>query len=73
MLLTRPMLNKILRNYKVQIPAELKTEILANYGKLAVTEEGRVMEYTEQDICEQLCKILRPYKNAKREVISILR
>jgi hypothetical protein len=62
MLLTRPMLNKILRNHRVQIPAELKKELLAAYGNRVVTEDGHTLEYSEQDICEQLRKIIRPYQ-----------
>jgi DNA-binding transcriptional regulator/RsmH inhibitor MraZ len=73
MLLTRKMLNTILRNYRVQIPAELKNELLEKYGNLIVTEEvGRVMEYSEQDICEQLRKIVQPYENASREVNNFM-
>lgn len=68
MLLTRKMLSTILRNYRVQIPAELKKEFLEQYGNLVATEDGRVIEYSEQDICEQLRKIVRPYENANREV-----
>ena len=68
MLLTRKMLNTILRNYGVQIPAELKKELLEHYGNLVVTDDGRAIEYSEQDICEQLRKIVRPYENANREV-----
>ncbi len=68
MLLTRKMLNTILRNYRVQIPAELKKELLEQYGNLVATEDGRVIEYSEQDICEQLRKILRPYENVNKEV-----
>jgi hypothetical protein len=62
MLLTKQMLNNILRNYKVQIPAELKKQLLGDYGNLVVDEEGHVFEYTEQDICEQLRKIIRPFQ-----------
>ena len=68
MLPTRKMLNTILRNHRVQIPAELKKELLEQYGNLVVTEDGRVTEYSEQDICEQLRKIVRPYENENREV-----
>ena len=50
MLATRKMLNTILRNHRVQIPAELKKELLEQYGNLVVTEDGRVIEYSEQDI-----------------------
>ena len=69
MLLTREMLITILRNHRVQIPAELKKELLEQYGNLVATEDGRVIEYSEQDICEQLRKILRPYENAGKEAI----
>lgn len=68
MLLTRKMLSTILRNYRVQIPAELKKEFLEQYGNLVATEDGRVIEYSEQDICEQLRKIVRPYENVNKEV-----
>lgn len=68
MLLTRKMLNTILRNYRVQIPAELKNELLEEYGYAIATDDGRLIQYSEQDICEQLRKIVRPYENANREV-----
>lgn len=69
--LTRKMLNTILRNHRVQIPVALKKELLEQYGNLVVTEDGRVIEYSEQDICEQLRKIVRPYENENREVNNI--
>ena len=50
MLLTRKMLNTILRNYRVQIPAELKNELLEKYGNLAINEDGRVTEYSVEVI-----------------------
>ena len=68
MLLTREMLNTILTNHRVQIPAELKKELLEQYGNLVATGDGRVIEYSEQDIREQLRKILRPHENASKEV-----
>ena len=68
MLLTKRMLNTILRNYRVQIPAKLKSELVEKYGNLAINEDGRVTEYSEQDICEQLRKIVQRYENANREV-----
>jgi hypothetical protein len=66
MLLTRKMLNTILRNHWIQIPVELEKELLGTYGKEVVTEDGRTIEYSEQDICEQLRKIARPYATANR-------
>ena len=68
MLLTRKILNTILRNHRIQIPTELKKELLEQYGNLVLTEDGSVIEYSEQDICEQLRKILCPYENVNKEV-----
>ena len=60
MLLTKYKLNIILRNLKISIPDELQKELLERFGNVAVTDDGRTIEYSEQDICEQLRKILRP-------------
>ena len=62
MLLTRKRLNTLLRNHKVKIPAELKNDLLKNYGNLIEDEKGHFFEYSEQDICEQLRKIIQPYQ-----------
>jgi hypothetical protein len=62
MLLTKKELNTILRNWRISsIPKELEKQILEVYGHDVVTDEGLTIEYSEQDICEQLGKILRPY------------
>jgi len=64
MLLTRRMLNEILRSWRIwYIPAELKKELLERYGNLCIDDEGHLHDYTERDICEQLRKILRPYES----------
>jgi hypothetical protein len=68
MLLTRKGLTTILENLRVSIPADLEKELLGEYGNLVVTGDGRVIEYSEQDICEQLRKIVRSYENASKEV-----
>ena len=62
MLLTKQKLTAILENLRVSIPADVEKELLQEYGNLAVTEDGRVIEYSEQDIYEQLRKKLRPYE-----------
>ena len=67
-MLTKQKLNKVLRNYRVQVPSELKKELLEQYGNTVMTEDGRTIEYSEQDICEQLRKIVRSYENANKEV-----
>ena len=61
MLLTKRKLNLILENLRVTIPVDLEKELLAHYGNLATDDEGHTVEYTEQDIYEQLRKRLRPY------------
>jgi hypothetical protein len=61
MLLTKKKLNLMLENLRVSIPTDLEKELLDQYGNLATDDAGHVSEYTEQDIYEQLRKILRPY------------
>jgi len=62
MLLTRKELNNILRGWRIwDIPAELKEELLEQYGNLVIDDDGHLRDYTEQDICEQLRKKLIPY------------
>ena len=64
MLLTRKELNDILRGWRIwYIPAELKEELLEQYGNPVTDDKGHLRDYTEQDICEQLRKRLRPYAN----------
>jgi len=56
MLLTRKKLNRISESLRVTIPADLRRELLAHYGKPGTDDEGHVVEFTEQDIYEQLRK-----------------
>ena len=68
MLLTKQKLNNILRNYRVQIPAKFKKDLLEQYGNTVMTEDGRTIEYSEQDICGQLRKIVCSHGNVNKEV-----
>ncbi len=62
MLLTRKDWNNIWRGWRIwDFPAELKKELLEQYGNLWTDDEGHLHDYTEQDICEQLRKKLLPY------------
>lgn len=62
MLLTKKELNNILRGWRIwDIPAELKEELLEQYGNPVIDDEGHLRDYTEQDISEQLRKKLLPY------------
>jgi hypothetical protein len=70
MLLTRRILNEILRGWRIRyVPDELKKELLEEFGNLCIDDEGHPHDYTEQDICEHLRKILRPYENHPRNPV----
>jgi len=62
MLLTKKRLSTILEDLRVRIPAELENELLDEYSNLATDDAGHVIEYTEQDIYEQLRKKLCLYQ-----------
>jgi hypothetical protein len=72
MRLTQRELNRILRNLRVSIPADVKRALLDTYGSSAVDDDGHIREYTEQDICEQLSKILRPYQERHRGGVTTI-
>ena len=61
MRLTKNKLSLILKNLRINIPADLQEELLAYYGGQGTDDQGHPVEYTEQDIYEQLRKKLRPY------------
>ena len=63
MLLTKKDLKEYQENMRIYIPEELEKELLDIYGTLEPDEEGRIYEFTEQDIYEQLRKII-PDKKA---------
>ena len=63
MLLTKKDLKKYQENMRVYIPKELEKELLDIYGTLEPDEDGHFYEFTEQDIYEQLRKII-PEKTA---------
>ena len=68
MLLTKKILNDLLQSWRIQIPAKLEKDLLQEYGHTVTTEDRRILEYSEQDICEQLRKIVRPFENDNKEV-----
>jgi len=59
MLLTKKYLREYQESMRISIPDNLATELLDTYGTYAINDQGRKYDYTEQDICEQLRKILR--------------
>lgn len=61
MLLTKKDLEKYQKNMKVTLPDNLMNELLAEYGSTVTDEEGHIFEYTEQDIHEQIRKVIQKY------------
>ncbi len=59
MLLTEKDLEKYLDARRIVISDALKQELLDEYGSSVMDDEGHVFEYTEQDIYEQIRKIIR--------------
>jgi len=51
---------------QIPIPKGTEKELLELYRNSAVDVENGEYEYTEQDICEQLRKKLRPYEKSLR-------
>ena len=70
MLLTKKDLKEYQENMGVYIPEELEKELLNIYGTLEPDEDGRFYEFTEQDIYEQLRKIIQDKKPAVLELDS---
>ena len=58
MLLTKKELDKISESLRISISLEVEKELLEVYGDYAIDDEGHAHEYTEQDIYEQLRKVL---------------
>lgn len=71
MLLTKKKLKEILQSWRVSIPPGIEKELLAQYGNLAIDDEGYLHDYTEQDLYEQLRKRLLSVTNSDKEVTSL--
>jgi ribosome biogenesis GTPase A len=61
-LLTDKMLNEYLYWRRINIPEKLKKNILEEYGQPFEDEQGHIVEYGEQDIAEQIRKIIQNYQ-----------
>ncbi len=61
MLLTRKLLDEYLDGHFITIPEELKKELLETLGTQPYDENGRPLQYSEQDIFEQVRKAVQPY------------
>lgn len=58
MLLTRKRLKTLLENLRVSIPSIREKKLLEEYGKIFIDEQGYPHDFTEQDIYEQIRKLV---------------
>lgn len=56
MILTKKDLDKYQKNMKISIPDNFFNELLNKYGKPVPDGAGHIVEYSEQDIAEQMRK-----------------
>jgi len=70
MLLTRKELKEYLTRFRISIPKKLEYEILEQYGVPAVDDAGHIFEYSEQDISEQVRKIIQNYQKERRLTVK---
>ncbi|MCD4680706.1 MAG: hypothetical protein K8S00_10000 [Bacteroidales bacterium] len=61
MLLTKKDLKIYLQSRKIVISDDFADELIKEYGKQIIDEEGHIFEYSEQDISEQLRKSIQQY------------
>lgn len=61
MLLTKKDLKIYLQSRKIVISADFADELIKEYGKQIIDDEGHIFEYSEQDISEQLRKSIQQY------------
>ena len=59
MLLTKKYLKEYQESMRIYIPDNIAKELLDTYGTYVIDDDGHMHDYTEQDISEQLRKILR--------------
>ena len=57
--MNRSDMRKILAGMRVTVPVEVEKEMLVLYTSHIIDDEGHEIQYTEQDVYEQLRKILR--------------
>lgn len=61
MILTKNDLDTYLKNRNIKISEDFADELLERFGKQFVDDAGHIMEYSEQDISEQLRKSIQNY------------
>lgn len=58
MILTKKELKRIRESLRIPIPADLEKELLEQYGHPLYDNEGHVFENTDQDVYQQIRKLI---------------
>ena len=61
MILTKKDLDKYQANMKISLPDNFVNELLNKYGKHVSDGAGHIVEYSEQDIAEQMRKDIQKH------------
>ena len=61
MIPTKKDLDKYQVNMKISLPDNVVNELLNKYGKLVSDGAGHIVEYSEQDIAEQMRKDIQKH------------
>jgi len=69
MLLTKRYLKKLLENMRATLPEYRERELLEHFGKISIDTNGYKRDYTEQDISENVRKVIQEEELNKKAVI----
>jgi len=62
MILTKNYLKKFQESMRISLPDNVEKNLLKEYGQPVVDDDGHIFEYTEQDIYEQIRKVVQGSK-----------
>jgi len=62
MILTKNYLKKFQESMRISLPDNVEKNLLKEYSQPVVDDDGHIFEYTEQDIYEQIRKVVQDSK-----------
>lgn len=65
MILTKKLLQEYLVSRRINIPEKLEKNLLKKYGKELTDNDGHIYEYSEQDIYEQMRKLIQNFQEGE--------
>ena len=70
MLLTKQILQEYTQPRQIKLPEALKNKILEKFGRRFTDDERHESEFSEQDVAEQLRKIIQNYQDGGAETVN---